>query len=328
MSWEPKDEFLIRRYLLKQASEEEEQTVEMQMLRDDDYAELVELIEDEMIDDYARGVMGKAESSVFLTSLSANGIRRQKLIVAETSVQFASRQQRNTREHGNQGVWRLLFVPSWKPVVWASLAILLAIVGYRQITEYRRDIEQGMGALNQAFSQERPLRVRITGMNYAPFSVRLGTDNDRVDLTARNRAERLFLDAVRDSQSPESHHALGRFYLVEKKLDDAIQEFETALKALPNNAELHSDLGAALLERANREVAARPSADPALFDRSLIHLNRALELNDESVEALFNRGLLYLAVGQPANARDDLRRYLQKDSGSPWAAEARNYIRE
>ena len=49
---------------------------------------------------------------------------------------------------------------------------------------------------------------------------------------------------------PKILHELGRVYLAEKNFDDAIKQFEKAVKLAPNNAKLHNDLGVALMEKA------------------------------------------------------------------------------
>ena len=94
------------------------------------------------------------------------------------------------------------------------------------------------------------------GFDYAPAATTRG-DEAKVDRVARNRAERILLDEVSEHPSAASHHALGRLYLAEHKFDDAIAEFEEALKTDPNNGQLHSDYGAALLEKGKLRAVER-----------------------------------------------------------------------
>ena len=67
--------------------------------------------------------------------------------------------------------------------------------------------------------------------------------------TDLQRAELTLLDALHNKPTPAVHHALGKVYLAKKQFDDAIKEFDEALKGDPKNAKLYSDLGAAWLEK-------------------------------------------------------------------------------
>jgi len=58
------------------------------------------------------------------------------------------------------------------------------------------------------------------------------------------------------------------------------------------------------------------------------HLNRALTLNPNLLEALFNRALCREYMGQPQAAVDDWRQYLEKDPQSRWTDEARQHLKQ
>ena len=120
---------------------------------------------------------------------------------------------------------------------------------------------------------------------------------------------------------------MGRLYLARKNFEDAIAEFEAALKTAPNNARLHSDMGAALMEKSELEASGKSGRDPRTIDRSLEHLNRAIELDGSLLEPLFNRAFLRQNLGQLFQAKDDWDNYLKKDSTSPWAEEARRNLK-
>src|SRR5262245_15940798 len=168
----------------------------------------------------------------------------------------------------------------WKIAIYAALVVGIGLgiwslrQGYRK-TEVDARLDKGMVALNQAYRERRLVKARITELRYAPFrETRRGTkaDNEQtgIDLPARRRAFDLLDDAVRENQtdgatgaartvgSPgaaaAAHHAMGRFHLAHKNFDDAIAEFEAALKTAPNDARLHSDLGAALMEKSDLEA--------------------------------------------------------------------------
>src|SRR5262249_23043995 len=55
--------------------------------------------------------------------------------------------------------------------------------------------------------------------------------------------------------------------------------------------------------------------------------NKAIELNSGLLEALFNRALCRQYMELPRQAEEDWRNYLEKDSGSRWAIEARENLK-
>jgi CHAT domain-containing protein len=244
----------------------------------------------------------------------------------------------------------------WKIAVYAALVVGIGLglwslrQGYKK-TEVDARLEKGMVALNQAYRERRLVKARITELQYAPFRETRGGpeadgEQDGVDLPARRRAFDLLDDAVRENQTDEAtgatgatgavgspaasaaaHHAMGRFHLARKNFDDAVAEFEAALKTSTNDARLHSDLGAALMEKSELEASGKSGRDPRTLDRSLEHLNRAIELDNSLLEPLFNRALLRQHLGQSFQAKEDWDNYLKKDATSPWAEEARRNLK-
>src|SRR5262249_51063973 len=230
----------------------------------------------------------------------------------------------------------------WRPshvFVSATSTLLLTVAGVAVWWAFfhQTDLDKGMVALNAAYRDERPVNARISGLAYAPYLERRGDEKKKVDQLALNRAERIFLDLTETRPKPDSLHALGRYYLAKNDLPQAIEQFETALKTDPNNAELHSDLGAALLEqgRADRllEQGSADSLNKASgksledFAKALERFNKAIELNSGLLEALFNRALCRQYMELPRQAEEDWRNYLEKDSGSRWAIEARENLK-
>src|SRR5207253_1226171 len=118
------------------------------------------------------------------------------------------------------------------------------------------------------------------------------------------------------------HHALGKVYLAKNDFDHAIEQFEEALKADPNNALIYADLGATYLEKGKREIERGKSDKTSLeagkgledLGRSLENLSKALALNPSFLEALFNRALCHQYLMLFEQAEDDWREYLKEDS--------------
>src|SRR5262249_9189515 len=104
---------------------------------------------------------------------------------------------------------------------------------------------------------------------------------------------------------------------------------EEALKITPDDATLHSDLGAALLEKGKLERGGdRSGRSETTLASSLEHLKRALELNDSLLDARFNRPLAYEKMKLTTPALGDWEKYITLDPRSRWAEEARQKIEE
>jgi CHAT domain-containing protein len=192
---------------------------------------------------------------------------------------------------------------------------------------YQSDLNKGLIALQTAYREQRPLEARLSGFSYAPTVEQRG-GAEKIDYLQRDRAAALLLSEANDNPGAKSYHAVGKYYLAQRQFDKAIEQFEAALKLDPQNASIHSDLGAALLEQ-GKIYNSEPEQGRAIqtFARSLEHLNKALELDASLSEALFNRALLYQYMMLPKRAAEDWQKYLQQDPNSKWADEARQHLR-
>ena len=141
--------------------------------------------------------------------------------------------------------WGRLFVPWWKAAAVAGL-LLLAVLGVWRAFFHLSPVDRGLVALNKAYEHERPLEVRVSAISYAPHSTKRGAEPQNIDYRARDLSGSLLIGAVSDEPNASALHALGRFYLMQRELDKAILQFEEALKSSPDDAQLHSDLGAAM----------------------------------------------------------------------------------
>jgi tetratricopeptide (TPR) repeat protein len=138
-------------------------------------------------------------------------------------------------------------------------------------------------------------------------------------------------EALKEHPGAESEHAIGEFYLADKKFDEAITHLQNAVDADGSKAQLHSDLGAALLEKSKNLVAfAGDTTSSAnrreILERSLTEFDEALRLKPSLLEALFNRALCYQEMGSYSEAKSDWLSYLEKDRGSAWSSEAQQHL--
>ena len=139
--------------------------------------------------------------------------------------------------------------------------------------------------------------------------------------------------------SPNSlvaHGGLGMAYLKRGMLNEAQQEFETAIELYPNHAKSHYNLGVVYhqkgdlkkaMEKFNRAIALNPDltrahynlatlyAQQGSMDLAIRHFVKVTELDAEVVEAHYNLGLAYAMQGKLKQAISEWEKALQLDPG-------------
>jgi CHAT domain-containing protein len=300
-----------RQYLLGTASEAEAEQVEFRLITDPDYVVEYQILVDQIIDQYVKGMFEGEEIKRVEDFFLKSEERREKLRFA-----LALKRVETERRKRNQ---LKLYLPIAAAVI---VAMSLGTFLWRSLRE-RSGAGEALVALNAAYQKQRPTETRISGLNYAPFVPTRGVETV-VDKTELQRAELTLLNTP-DKSSPAVHHALGQVYLAKRQFDDAIKEFDAALKLDSRNAVLYSDLGAAWLEK-GKESRSEPGKNLESFARSLENLNHALELQPDLLAALFNRGIVYQYLLLNDNAEADWEQYLKRDSSSGWAEDARQKL--
>ena len=313
-----------KRYLLHQLTDAEQKAVELELLSDDAFSEELEIVEDELIDEYLKGELSRNESKRFEEFFLAHETRKRKLLAGEALKRHFDTISPTPAAPRKFGFLRKWFNPfSLSPSVAVAVGIVIvAVVGavtWRAFF-YQSDLQKGLVALNESYRQERPIETRISNLTYAPFRPTRG-DTGMVNSLEQRRAEELLYEAFSEKPDADAHHALGQMFLLQRQFDKAIEHLEQAKRADPNNAGIYADLGAAYLEKGKLD------SNQDAFRLSLENFNRALELKPNLREALFNRALLYQNQGLTEQAESDWRSYLKLDSESPWATEARDNLR-
>jgi CHAT domain-containing protein/lipoprotein NlpI len=307
----------LKKYLLGQLSELDEEQVELRLLTDADYVEKLDIAVNELIEQYADEKLTAGDVERMEQHFFNHRERRDKLKVALALKKYRERKRWFTRP-----------LSFYLPI--AASVLLAAGLSFVLWQVYSRpsDVDKGLIALHTAFQEQRPLEPRLTGFEkYAPASTR--GPQDRVNSVSLDLAGKLLLSAADEHPNATTHHALGQYYLAQHRLDDAIKQFNAALSLDPQNAQTYSDLGAALLEKGKIQSEGEgpePGKGVEDYARSLDYLNKALELNGSLREALFNRALCHEYMMLPQLAEEDWRKYLEADSNSPWADEARQHL--
>lgn len=344
MSLDRDDEQHLRSYLLGELSQEEMRELEERLLREEEFANQVLLIEDELVEDYTLGEFSDEERQQFENYFLTTPRRRRKLMMVEGLRERASVREARAVVEGpttqttpaakvakvrvveKPSWWTKLFQPRWKIAAFAVLTLVAGLAVWHAFLS-RSPVDRGLLALNMAYKQQRPLEARVTGMSYAPHSGRRGGETENVDYRARDLSQSLLLGAASSNPNPYTLHALGRLYLMQKEFDKAILQFQEALKSSPDEALLHADLGAALLEQA--KVLLERGEDGKIMEKlaeSQEHLNTALRLNPSLPEATFNKALVLEELMLPEQAREAWQRYLELDPNSEWSKEAQRHL--
>ncbi len=326
----------VKRYLLKQLSVAEQQEIELRLLSDDSFSAELDIAEDELIDEYLAEELSRDERIKFEQDFLTTPERHSKLISAQAFKRYIdgipdpSPQKLSISER-----LRKWLLPPLQPLSSpASIALILLVIGVLGVIGwrlfiYQSDLQKGLVALNEAYRQERPVEARISTLDYAPFVITRSGEPPQVNDLELSRAKGLLLEAEKKQADADSAHALGKFFLLQREHDKAIQYLEKAAKADTKNAQIYADLGAAYLEKGRLELdkGAEPGKGIVDLGRSLEYLKQSLEIEPNLLEALFNRGLVHQHQGLYQEAEADWRTYLERDSSSQWAVEARHNLK-
>jgi len=316
-----KSEKMIREYLLGRVSDETTlEGLEELLFTDEEFCSQVALTEDELINDYVLGHLDEADASDFQASLAGDPERRFKLEL--TQGLRATALARNAKiVEDKPPFFASLKAFFRQPKYVAAFAVLLVAVLVSAIY-FTRSRPDELAELRGIYQQERPTETRISEFGYAPLPQLRGAPEAREQNRLR-RIENSLIEATEKSPNARTHHSLGVFYLTQQKYTDAIKEFESALKFADKSAQIHNDLGAAYFELAKTSAKEKKLEGLA---RALEEFTTATELDGNLLEALFNRSLALQELGLPRQAKESWTLYLQKDSSSPWADEARRNL--
>ena len=210
----------IRSYLLNQLSSSKQQAVELQLLSDETFADELEIIEDELIDEYLKDELSRKERASFEKYFLAHETRRRKLEAGKALKRHLEQIAPTPAPSIFEVIRSFFFSPSFAV---AASSIGVAVVGLVVWNTLftQSNLQKGLLALNEAYRQERPVEARISELAYAPYSVTRG-EPPKVNTLERSRAESLLSEAFSEDPNAETHHALGRMYLLQRQPDKAI----------------------------------------------------------------------------------------------------------
>ena len=325
----------IRDYLLGALSDKSEmRRIEEKILLEDDFVEELSIAEDQLIDEYLDGALNASEEKSFDQYFLNAPERKQKLRLIRNLRKYAAGSEKQNvrqipKEKSRYSDWRrLISLPGFRLAAASLLVLLFGFAIWRTVF-YQSDAEKGLVQLQIAYRGQRPTKSRSTAnFGYAPVTVTRGNTQTITDRNAYNLATIYLGEAIQNHPADsDAQHNLGLFYFAEKNFDDALKHFNNALEKDPNNAKLNNDVGAVYLEKAN-SIETEERGDEILGNSALAlkFFNRATELDNSLLEAVFNKALVLQKMRLTNEARKAWEEYLQKDPSSPWASEARENL--
>lgn len=212
--------------------------------------------------------------------------------------------------------------PIWQPLAAVSICILGALIWVALF--YKSPITKSLNDLYAAYAQGRPVEGRLTGFGYATYRAEQSGQIVAPDRRKRDKAFGVIIGLADEDGTPAAYHALGTIYLTDKDFNEAVRYFNLALRQNADDAKLHNDLAVALMEREKAKNAGQSTGEDTAL--ALAHLRRAIELNGSLPEAHFNLALCHQSQMLWRREVEDWKRYLENDSASPWAEEARRNL--
>jgi len=254
----------------------------------------------------------------------AERLRQSGLSPARTGQQ-ANESAFAPRPHANRG--RSAIRPSgWSWVGWplAAAAVVLLIGG---TLAWRASREPDVNRLlAQAYTEQRPMELRIAGAAHSPVRVERGSA-DRSTMSrplALGEAEVFIARKLTESpDEPKWLAARGRAELLNWNYEAAIKFLSLSREHGNQGADVLIDLGSAYFGRAASE-----SDRASDYGLAVEFLGKALESNQQNPLALFNRSLALQKMGSVHEAMNDLELYLRVAPQDGWADEARQRLED
>lgn len=337
-------QYTLRDYFLGTLKDETiHRLIERKSLLEDNFVEELLIVENQLIEDYLDDILDESQRKCFEEFYLSSPDRRRQMKITRYLRKYAMKAEPQIAGHTQKAKpnffkWRRLVLspaPSF-----AAIFLIVAGFGIWWAAYYQSDADKGLAQLHLAYRGQRLMEARTTlNVDYVPLENMRG-ETQTVDEKALKRATSLLYDSTdnsaRSSQTlgifysakyeARSRHALGLLYLAQKEYDKSLAEFRIASDCDPNDAVIYSDIGAAYLAKAKQGKGNEHDyTDKGLEDLalSLKNIQRALELNESLLDALFNKALVLEEMNLPPQAQEAWQKYLEKDSVSPWADEAR-----
>lgn len=322
----------LRQYLLDMLNDEPvHRRIEERLFTDETFAEQIFIAENDLIEDFLDENLEPDETYQFLQFFLTSPERRFELNLIKDLRELSPRTESAARTY--RGKFAVLVpdisMQSFRFAIIGLVLLMAGVIVWRFVV-YRSDTESGLALLRSVYQTQRPLRARITALpDYAPFSETRGEGAEPSSPSIRERAQRHLLDASANTSDAAAHHGLGLYYLIERDFEKAQRELQAAVSLAPNDARIQSDIGVAYLERAKDSVShGEGPTILELLNESIKHFDLAISLDPRLPEPYFGRGLCLQELANFEEAKAAWQRYLEIDSNSRWADEARQNLQK
>lgn len=322
----------LREYLLgKLENLSELERIEEKFLLDKNYQEQLSFQEDVLIEEYVDKLLSESERESFENHFLTDPERRKKLELFLLLERYNKENSIDSKDGFFQKIWKdivFLFSKPLPVVITVLIAIIIPIILISFYYQNGNNSQEILAQLNKAYASERPLESHISDLNYADFDKSRGADKSKddepkIDKVAEKRAEMLAFKAASENPTSENKHILARYYLTRRQFDDALEQLKEAQKLSPDNPGILNDLGIVYLEKSN--IAAGNAEKLELTAQAIEMFDKALKLEPNFLPALFNKALA-VETYLPNQAEKAWQTYLESDSTSGWADEARKKL--
>lgn len=226
----------------------------------------------------------------------------------------------------------------WLKLVPATAALAAVIFGFVEGPTLWTGFQVGkaQSAIGTTFAGRRTTLSRLPGVGYSPhdpFTTKLGAEDgrsvDEVPPSLHEASAAANEHLVAKNADPRWLQIQGRALLWEStssSLEKAAKDFEKARSQGLATASLEIDLAASYFEIDSR------NAEPPNLQRTLNLLSEVLSKpnlsKDDQASALFNLAIAYEKTQAWDLAVETWNKYLQVDSTSGWADEARQHLKD
>lgn len=226
-----------------------------------------------------------------------------------------------------------IFTGFWPRLATAAVAVLAVAFGL-YLFLHHDDLSQAQQLVASAYAERRTTEMRLTGVPYTQYSpVSVQRSADAGTSLAYQRPSLLRAGAAVGDKIKSDSHLDPRWLQVKGRVDlleatptsaaDAQGVLEKARAQGLNSPSLNIDLAASLFERANNEE--NPDFSPTMNLLRMV-LEDPKVSKDEQQAALFDLGIVYQKSKMFDLAIETWEKYLQLDSSSAWANEARERL--
>jgi tetratricopeptide (TPR) repeat protein len=193
--------------------------------------------------------------------------------------------------------------------VWGALAaaLVISVVSVWVVRQQSSEPKSASEIVQLLLKDKRPFEARLADEPHHPILRTRGTDDSGVSYG---------LLAGEMTRLSANSHEMGRFHLLQKEFSRAIPYLENAEREVGASAAVHNDLGVAYLENGNA----------AQFEKAEQEFLHATREDASFATAVFNLALFYERINATDRATAQWKRYLELDSESDWAKEARGRL--